>query len=176
MARRVFKTDLSVKGIEQLKKDLLNYKNDTLQNKVNLLAQRLAEKGVTIAQNNITTLDAIFTGELLNSIQVRKGGSVKGTAIFYVVVDSHHAAYVEFGTGQLGAEGAYPYPLPEGVDWQYNTGKTIFEVSPGQYGWFYPGSDGQWYFTQGMPSRPFMYETSLELMNLVVTTAKEVFA
>lgn len=176
MAKRVFKTDLSVKGIEQLKKDLLNYKNDTLQNKVNLLAQRLAEKGVTIAQNNITTLDAIFTGELLNSIQVRKGGSVKGTAIFYVVVDSHHAAYVEFGTGQLGAEGAYPYPLPEGVDWQYNTGKTIFEVSPGQYGWFYPGSDGQWYFTQGMPSRPFMYETSLELMNLIVKTAKEVFS
>ena len=176
MAKRVFKTDLSVKGIEQLKKDLLNYKNDTLQNKVNLLAQRLAEKGVTIAQNNITTLDAIFTGELLNSIQVRKGGSVKGTAIFYVVVDSHHAAYVEFGTGQLGSEGAYPYPLPEGVDWQYNTGKTIFEVSPGQYGWFYPGSDGQWYFTQGMPSRPFMYETSLELMNLIVKTAKEVFS
>ena len=44
MTKRVFKTDLSVKGIEQLKKDLLNYKNNTLQKKVNLLAQRLAEK------------------------------------------------------------------------------------------------------------------------------------
>ena len=176
MAKRVFKTDLSVKGIEQLKKDLLNYKNNTLQKKVNLLAQRLAEKGVAIAKSNITTLDAIFTGELLNSIQVKKGGGAKGTAIFYVVADSRHAAYVEFGTGQLGLEGGYPYPFPEGVDWQYNTGKTIFEISPGQYGWFYPSDDGQWYFTQGMPSRPFMYETSLELMQLVVKTAKEVFA
>jgi hypothetical protein len=176
MAKRVFKTDLSVKGIEQLKKDLLNYKNNTLQKKVNLLAQRLAEKGVAIAQNNITTLDAIFTGELLNSIQARKGGSVKGTAIFYVVADSRHAVFVEFGSGQLGLEGGYPYPFPEGVDWQYNTGKTIFEISPGQYGWFYPSDDGNWYFTQGMPSRPFMYETSLELMQLVVKTAKEVFA
>ena len=174
MAKRVFKTDLSVKGIEQLKKDLLNYKNNTLQKKVNLLAQRLAEKGVAIAKSNITTLDAIFTGELLNSIQVRKGGSAKGTAIFYVVADSKHAAYVEFGTGQLGLEGGYPYPFPEGVDWQYNTGKTIFEVEPGQYGWFYP-KDGKWYFTQGMPSRPFFMETSLELMNLVVSTAREVF-
>jgi len=35
--------------------------------------------------------------------------------------------------------------------------------------------NGNWYFTQGMPSRPFMYETSMELMNLVVKTAREVF-
>ena len=175
MAKRVFKTDLSVKGIEQLKKDLLNYKNNTLQNKVNLLAQRLAEKGVAIAKSNITTLDAIFTGELLNSIQVRKGGSVKGTAIFYVVADSRHAAYVEFGTGQLGLEGGYPYPFPEGVDWQYNTGKTIFEVAEGQYGWFYQ-RDGQTYFTQGMPARPFMYETAMDLYAKVVSIVMDVFS
>ena len=47
MAKRVFKTDLSVKGIEQLKKDLMNYKNNTLQQKVDLLAKRLAEKVLT---------------------------------------------------------------------------------------------------------------------------------
>lgn len=175
MAKRVFKTDLSAKGIEQLKKDLLNYKNNTLQQKVDLLAKRLAEKGVDIAQVNVARLDAIFTGELISSIHTKYGGSAKGTAIFYVVADSHHAAYVEFGTGQLGMEGGYPYPFPEGVDWEYNTGKTIFEISPGQYGWFYPGDDGKWYFTQGMPSRPFMYEASIELMNLVVKTAWEVF-
>ena len=175
MAKRVFKSDLSVKGIEQLKKDLLYYKNNTLQNKLNLLVKSLANKGVNIAKSNITTLDAIFTGELINSIHTKYGGSVNGTAIFYVVADSHHAAYVEFGTGQLGMEGSYPYPFPEGIEWEYNTGKTIFEISPGEYGWFYPGDDGKWYFTQGMPSRPFMYETSMELMNLVVKTAKEVF-
>lgn len=174
MGKHKFETELSVKGIKQLKKDLLNYKNNILQQKVQVLASTLAEKGVVISKANVTRLDAIFTGELLNSIHTQNGGGTKGTAIFYVVVDSRHAAYVEFGTGQLGLEGGYPYPFPEGVDWQYNTGKTIFEVEPGQYGWFYP-KDGQWYFTQGMPSRPFMYETSLELMNLVVSTAREVF-
>jgi hypothetical protein len=174
MGKHKFETELSVKGIKQLKKDLLNYKNNILQQKVQVLASTLAEKGVEIAKANVTRLDAIFTGELLNSIHTQNGGGTKGTAIFYVVADSRHAAYVEFGTGQLGLEGGYPYPFPEGVDWQYNTGKTIFEVEPGQYGWFYP-KDGQWYFTQGMPSRPFMYETSLELMNLVVSTAREVF-
>lgn len=175
MAKKVFESDLSVKGLENLKKELLNYKNNTLQQKIDLLAKTLAEKGVKIAQANISSLDAIFTGELINSVHTRKGSGSKMTAIFYIVADSKHAAFVEFGTGQLGQEGGYPYPFPEGIAWEYNTGKTIFEIEPGQYGWFYPGDDGKWYFTQGMPSRPFMYETSLELMQIVKETALEVF-
>jgi hypothetical protein len=167
---------VSLSGLNKFKRDLQKYKTNVLERKAELLARRLAEKGVEIAKSNITTLDAIFTGELLSSMRTENGGGAKGTAIFYVVADSRHAAYVEFGTGQLGLEGGYPYPFPEGVDWQYNTGKTIFEISPGQYGWFYQDANGNWYFTQGMPSRPFMYETSLELMQLVVKTAKEVFA
>ena len=110
----------------------------------------------------------------MNSIHEKDGGSTKTSAIFYIVADSEHAAFVEFGTGQIGEEAPYPYPLPEGVKWEYNSGKTIFEISPGQYGWFYQ-KNGEWYFTQGMPSRPFMYETSLELYDIVLQTAKEVF-
>jgi hypothetical protein len=175
MAKRTFKAEFSQKGIEKLKQDLRNYQNNILQQKVELLARILAEKGVEIAKINVKRLDAIFTGELINSIHSQYGGGGNGTAIFYVVADSHHAAFVEFGTGQLGMEGGYPYPFPPGVDWQYNTGKTIFEISTGEYGWFYQDENGNWYFTQGMPSRPFMYETSMELMNLVVKTAREVF-
>lgn len=175
MAKRTFKTDLSTKGIEQLKRELLNYKDNILQQRVDLLAMRLAEKGVDIAQINVAKLDAVFTGELISSIHTQYGGSTKGTAIFYVVADSSHAVFVEFGTGQIGQEAPYPYPFPPGIDWEYNTGKTIREIAPGEYGWFYQ-RDGKWYFTQGMPSRPFMMETSLELMMLVERTAKEVFA
>lgn len=173
--KRVFKTDLSRSGIADLRKQLVDYKNNVLQQKVDLLAKRLAEKGVAIAQTNIVTYDAIFTGELISSIETRYGGSTKGTAVFYIVADSRHAVFVEFGTGQLGLEGSYPYPFPEGVEWNYNTGKTIFEIENGQYGWFYPAEDGTWRFTQGMPSRPFMYETAVQLMTEIVKTAKEVF-
>lgn len=174
MAKRVFKADLSVKSIEELKKQLIDYRDNVLQAKTKELVRRLAEKGVEIAKTNVTKLDAVFTGELMNSIHEKDGGSTKTSAIFYVVVDSEHAVFVEFGSGQLGQEAPYPYPLPEGVKWEYNSGKTIFEISPGQYGWFYQ-KNGEWYFTQGMPSRPFMYETSLELYNIVLQTAKEVF-
>ena len=175
MAKKVFKTDLSVEGINNLKKELLSYKTDFLQNRLVELTERLAEKGVEIAKANVTKLDAIFTGELIDSLHSEKGSISKGTAIFYIVTDSKHAAFVEFGSGQLGMEGGYPYPFPEGVQWNYNSGRTIFEISPGQYGWFYK-RDEQWYFTQGMPSRPFMYETAMELEKEIVKTAKEVFA
>ena len=174
MGKKKFKTDLSTDGIERLIQDLLNYKNNELQQKVDLLARTLAEKGVKIAKANITKLDAIFTGELLSSVHLEQGNSGGGKTVFFVVADSEHAAFVEFGTGQLGKEAPYPFPLPPGVDWQYNTGKTIFEIEPGQYGWFYP-RDGKWYFTQGMPSRPFLHETTIELMQTVEKTAKEIF-
>lgn len=174
MARRIFKSDLSISGIENLKKQIIDYQENILPNKARELCRKLAEQGVEIAKANIARLDAVFTSELLNSVHIQDGGGTKTSAIFYLVVDSEHALFVEFGTGQLGEEAPYPYPLPNGVAWNYNTGKTIFEISAGQYGWFYP-KDGQWYFTQGMPSRPFMYETSLELQELVVKTAIEVF-
>ena len=84
--KRVFKTDLSRSGIADLRKQLVDYKNNVLQQKVDLLAKRLAEKGVAIAQTNIATYDAIFTGELISSIEARYGGSTKGSAVFYVAV------------------------------------------------------------------------------------------
>lgn len=174
MAKIRFKTDLSVNGIENLKKELLDYKNNILRQKTDLLVKKLADKGVEVARAKITSLNAIFTGELISSIHTEYGKSDNETVIFYVVADSSHAAFVEFGTGQMGKESPYPYTLPEGVEWNYNIGKTIFEISPGEYGWFYK-RDGKWYFTQGMPSRPYMFETALELRELIVSIAKEVF-
>ena len=174
MAKRKFKTDLSIKGINILKTELLEYKNKILQQNVQTLVKRLSESGVGIAKTRIATLGAVFDGDLINSIHTKDGGGSDGTAVFYIVADSDHAVFVEFGTGQMGEEAPYPYLLPEGVEWNYNTGKTIFEVSPGQYGWFYP-KNGKWYFTQGMPARPFMYETAMELQSEVVKIAREVF-
>ena len=175
---------VSLSGLNQFKRDLQKYKTNVLERKAELLARRLAEKGVDIAKSNITTLDAIFTGELLNSIHTEYGGSSKGTVTFYLVADSEHAIYVELGTGMVGASKPYPGKLPV----IYAQGKTIrpatediyvrgeLYIKEGEYFWTYIGEDGKAHITKGMPSRPFMYETSLELMQLVVKTAKEVFA
>lgn len=174
MAKKVIKiSTLSVSEIRKAQKELEKYR-DSLEYKARLLAETLAERGVEIARVRVASLDAIFTGELISSIHSEYKGSQKGGAVFAVVTDNSHCVFVEFGTGMIGQESPYPYELPEGVSWQYASGKTIRQLADGRYGWFYP-KDGQWYFTEGMPARPFMYETSLELQKIVVEVAKEVF-
>lgn len=175
MSKHTLKTNLSISGIRQLQKELEKYQ-DSLTYKCRLLAEKLSERGVEIARVQISSLDAIFTGELIQSLHNECKDSTKYEAIFAVVTDSEHCAFVEFGVGSLGKDHQYPYPLPEGVSWDYNTGKTIrYNAVKGTYYWFYPGKDGLWHYTEGMPARPFMYLTSLELQKEVMNIAKEVF-
>ena len=164
----------SQSSIQNAIKALQSYQ-DSLTYKCQLLAEKLAEKGVEIARVQISDLDAVFTSELLQSVHSEYKGSVKGGGVWAVVADSKHAAFVEFGTGIIGKANPYKGTLPEGVDWQYASGKTIRQLADGRYGWFYKGNDGNWYFTEGMPSRPFMYNTANELRSIIVSTAKEVF-
>lgn len=175
MANRTFKTDLSMQGIKNLQQELEKYR-DSLPYKCRRLAEELSERGVEIARVEIADLDAIFTGELIQSLHSEYKDSSEYGAVFAVVTDSDHAAFVEFGTGQRGKDSPYPYPLPEGVSWDYATGKTIRQnAKTGAYYWFYPGQDGKWHYTEGMPARPFMYLTSMELIKEIPKIAKEVF-
>lgn len=175
MAKKPLKADLSVSSIRNLQRKLEKYR-DSLTYKARLLAEKLSERGVEIARVQIADLDAIFTGELIQSLHSEYKGSMPYGAIFAVVTDSKHAAFVCFGTGQRGEDKPYPYPLPEGVSWDYNVGKTIRQnATTGRYYWFYPGQDGKWHYTEGMPARPFMYLTSMELIREVPKIAKEVF-
>lgn len=175
MAKKPLKADLSISSIRNLQKELEKYR-DSLTYKVRLLAEKLSERGVEIARVQIADLDAIFTGELIQSLHSEYKGSTQYGAIFAVVADSSHAVFVEFGTGQRGKDSPYPYPLPDGVSWDYATGKTIRQnAKTGAYYWFYPGQDGQWHYTEGMPARPFMYLTSMELIKEVPKIAKEIF-
>lgn len=175
MAKRVLKANLSISSIRKLQEDLEKYR-DSLTYKCRLLAEKLSERGVEIARMQIADLDAIFTGELIQSLHTEYKDSSKFGAVFAVVTDSSHAAFVEFGTGSKGEDKPYPYPLPEGISWDYNVGKTIRQNAvTGTYYWFYPGKDGLWHYTEGMPSRPFLYLTSLELQKEVVKIAQDIF-
>lgn len=175
MKKRILKADLSISSIRNLQKELEKYR-DSLTYKARLLAEKISERGVEIARVQIADLDAIFTGELIQSLHREYMGSTPYGAIFAIVTDSDHAAFVEFGTGQRGKDTPYPYPLPEGVSWDYNVGKTIRQnATTGRYYWFYPGQDGKWHYTEGMPSRPFLHNTSMELIREVPKIAKDIF-
>lgn len=176
MARKkVIKMDcLSQSSIKNAIKQLKDYQN-SLTYKCQILAEKLAEKGVEIARVQLADLDAIFTSELISSVHAEYKGSQKGGGIWAVIAGTDHAMFVEFGTGIIGEQKTYPGKFPDGVDWQYASGKTIRQLADGRYGWFYRDDDGQVWFTEGMPSRPFMYYTSQQLIKIVEKTAKEVF-
>lgn len=150
---------------------------------IDLFLKRLAEKGVQIAKNKVQSYNAVFTADLLNSLHVEHRKNC-----YFIVSDSKHTAFVEFGTGEMGQKRPYKHPLPKGVNWAYNKGEHIqYAEEPliwgdriipqGTHYWFYFGDDNRWHLTQGMPSRPFMYETALTLskMQTIREVASEVF-
>lgn len=134
------------------------------------LLQKLCEKGIEIAQIQIVDFPAIFNGELIQSFYVRKDSDSE----YAIVCDCTHAAFVEFGTGMVGKSNPYPGDLPP--EYKYLDGTHYVKTKDGRYGWFYPIDEErkQWFFTEGMPARPFMFNTAQELGNIVKETAIEV--
>ena len=156
---------LSESEFEKAAREVEKYKKEVVK-KTRLLAQRLAEKGVEIAKIKIMQFPAVDTGELLESMQAQAGDVIENGGEWIVFTDCPHAAFVEFGTGVTGSRN--PHPDTSLVGWRYDVNEH------GDAGWFY-FKDGEWHWTKGMISRPFMYETGRDLRKLVSKTAKEVF-
>ena len=88
-----------------------------------------------------------------------------------------YCKYIEFGTGVRGLNSQHPSPEYIAImQWAYNSGATIFTTKDGREGWYYPTDDGGYRFTEGMPSRPFMFETAQYLKQEATRLATEVFA
>ena len=172
MATTIRFTLFSAKEIEKARQQLIEYQDD-LNEKLDLFVQKLCEKGVEIAKEKVSVHDAIDTGELLNSIDLREGDIIKNGSQWFIYTDCDYAKFIEFGTGVIGENSPYPTSTP--IEWNYASGKTIFTTIDGRTGWYYPTKDGQARFTEGQPSRPFMYETALELREQILEVAKEVF-
>lgn len=165
MAKKVIKSNLSVSGIKNLQKQLQDYQKDLVR-KCEEFVRILAERGVEIAKIKISEYDAIYTGELLASINSEQGAVIQNGAKWIVYTNCQWAKFVEFGTGIVGA--GSPHPDTSIIGWKYDVNEH------GEKGWFY-FRDGEWHWTKGMPSRPFMYETALQLKQEIIKVAKEVF-
>lgn len=158
---------LSVREVNNAIKELRKYQSD-IDYKCRLLAQKLAEQGVYIARLKIAEHDAIYTSELLASIQSEYGGVTQHGGKWIIYTGCDYAPFVEFGTGIIGSQS--PHPIASLVNWKYDVNEH------GESGWFYFNDrDGQWHWTRGMQSRPFMFETGQELRKIVVSVAREVF-
>ena len=157
---------LSDKSLQQLQRDIENYQKDLL-NKAELFCRTLAKYGVNIAKTEILSMGAIDSGELVGSIKFKKGDVIADGCTYYIYTDCEYAKFIEFGTGIVGEE--YPHPQANDVGWNYDVN------GHGDNGWWYMANDGQYHWTKGAPSKPFMHNTVVQLNSLVSGVAKEVF-
>lgn len=162
MAKTVIRFTLDQKDIDRAIKELKQFKTEFLK-KCNQLVQELTEHGVDVAKVEVTQLDAVYTGELRNSIEgyfspTSNVGIIKAGALY--------AVHVEFGTGVVGQRS--PHPNAQGYRYDIN--------AHGDEGWFYYDDDsGQVRWTKGFKSRPFMYNTARQLEKDCKKIAEEVF-
>ena len=164
---------LDPKSVDKAIKELNAYKKE-VETKTKTLAQRLIDLGADIVRMKIVSMGAYYSGELLSGVDGYYSPALNAG---FIRVTSDHVAFVEFGTGIVGQQN--PHTNGEYLSkasWGYATGSKIFTTQDGRVGWIYPTDDGGFRFTEGMNSRPFMYETALELERQYAQIAKEVFA
>lgn len=165
MPKQITINILSQKSIQKAAERLTAYA-EGLGDKCNELSKKLAQMGVETAKMKVRQYNAVYTGELLNSINYEQGAVIQSGATWIVYTGCDWAKFVEFGTGIVGKQN--PHPDTGIIGWKYDVN------DHGEAGWFYY-LDGKWHWTKGMPSRPFMYETSIELAEKIAKVAKEVF-
>ena len=152
--------------------EILAYQKE-VEAKTRLLIQKLVDYGAEIVRVKITGMGAVAKGDLLSGVDGYYSPTLNAG---FVRVSSDHVAFVEFGTGIVGQNN--PHRNGEYLAkaaWGYATGSKIFTTKDGKVGWIYPTDDGGFRFTEGMKSRPFMWETAVELAQIFDQMALEVF-
>ena len=162
MAKTVIRFSLDNKEIDRAIKELKQFKKEFLK-KCNSLVQELTDLGVDIAKVEVTQLDAVYSGELRDSIE---GYYSPTYNVGIIKAGAYYAVYVEFGTGVGGSQS--PHPNPQGYTYDIN--------AHGEDGWVYYNDDiGEFRWTKGFKSRPFMYNTARQLEKECEKIAKGVF-
>lgn len=178
MAKKLFKSDLSVKGIEALKSQLLQYK-DNLPIECEKLVSRLLQSGVEVSQARInesplgkyvTVTTNISSGKMgCKGVLLAKGAVKKqeGYAPFSILLA------IEFGAG------AHFNPTPNPLissEFPYGVGTFPGQTHAYQDMWWYWDENTQeWKPTHGVKATMPMYSADMEIIQNVVKYAKEVF-
>ena len=173
------KSDLSVKGIESVKRQLLQYK-DNLPIKCEKLVSRLLQSGVAVSQSKISesplgkyvtvTTDVSADKMGCKGVLLAKGAvkEQEGYAPFSILLA------IEFGAG------VHYNPTPNPIissEFPYGVGTFPGQTHAYQDTWFYWDENSQeWKPTHGVKATMPMYSADMQIIQNVVKTAKEVFA
>lgn len=172
-------SDLSVKGLKQLQKDLEKYK-ETLAEKIERYTTELARYGVKVAEANTGNFGKYIAFEvrtipnkdgcksIILAYDRAKITSVWKTKEGLKSAEISPLLMAEFGSGQYAQN-------PNNI---VGVGQGTF---PGQThafdkeGWYWVGLDDKLYHSYGIDPTMPMYEASQSLIEIAVKVAREVF-
>ena len=178
MAKKVFKSDLSVIGLNDLKRQLLQYK-DELPMKCEKLISRLLQSGVAVSQARISESPLGKYVTVTTNISADKMGC-KGILLAKGAVKEQdgYAPFSILLAIEFGAGIHYnPTPNPLSEEMGYGVGTFPGQVHAFQSeGWMYWDEKTQeWRHTYGVKATMPMYSADMEIIQNVVKIAKEVF-
>lgn len=178
MAKYTFKSDLSVRGLKKLKKDLLDYKNNELPRKCEQLVKRLLEVGIEVAHTKVDESPlgkyVVLTSNIspkeygCNGIILAKGQLIEneGYEPFSTILA------IEFGAGIYHNR----VPNPDAIKLGYGVGTFPGQVHAFEDMWFYWDEDEQkWKPTHGVKATMPLHSAKIKIIESTVTIAKEVF-
>ena len=176
MAKRVIRGELSKKGIQSIIDQLQDYKQD-LHRKAELLCQRLAEAGLTVAQAKVGESPLGKTISLRIDMEPSKAGckamliaSGQTKSNDYGTIST--LCLVEFGSGirynHVGNPKAPEFGMGVGTfpgqKWAFN-----------EDGWWYLGDDDEWHHSYGVKATMPMYNAAVAIHQHIAAIVKEVF-
>lgn len=178
MSNKVFKSDLSVSGLNDLKRQLLQYK-DELPTKCENLVSRLLHSGVEVSQTKISESPLGKYVTVTTNISADKMGC-KGILLAKGEVKEQDGyepfsilLAIEFGAGVH----FNPTPNPISAEMGYGVGTfpgQVHAMEPG--GWYFWSEEKQqWIHSYGVKATMPIYSADMEIIQNVVKEAKDVF-
>lgn len=179
MAKKVFNAVLTVDSINNLKKELLDYKNQILQSKIESLVQELAQLGIQVAEQciNDSPLGKYVTIRIeSNDTQYLKERTIIATGEVKVsdkFADFNTLLAIEFGAGIYHNK----KPNPNADKLGYGVGTFPGQIHAFEDGWYYwDEKEQEWRYTHGVKATMPMYNAEIEMEKEVRKLAKEIFA
>ena len=175
---KTFKVDiLSPKSIENLKKELMRYKND-LPSKCEEYIRELSRMGVVVAETRINesplgkyvTISTEISSEKMGcrAILIAVGAvkEVEGREPFNTLLA------IEFGAGIY----YNPIPNPNADKLGFGVGSYPGQLHAFEDGWYYWDDDSQeWKYTHGVKATMPMHNADIEIITNYVSLAKKIF-
>lgn len=179
MSKRRFETNLSVKGVNNLIKELKAYKKD-LNQKVKEFIRELAESGIPVIDTNMQKAsfkvgaDGVQSGadpEHKTKVKVTAKGN---KVVADLIVSGEDLLFIEFGAGVYYNTPPGTSPHPKGEEFGFVIG-SYGKHHGVQKVWGYYDDDDKLVLTHGVEATMPVYKASMEMIQNVYKIAKKVF-